>query len=125
MQKTISVIIPAYNEEKNIPLIGAEILDVFSSLPYEYEIIFVNDGSEDASQKAIEGLVESNNKIKSIEFSRNFGKEAATSAGLHNCCGDAAILIDAKKEPKENGSNARTKVRVLFQHESKPRSKPN
>lgn len=95
MQKTISIIVPVYNEEKNIPLINAEILDVFSSLPYGYEIIFVNDGSKDFSQLAIEILTKSDKKIKSIEFSRNFGKEIATSAGLQYSTGDAAIMIDA------------------------------
>ena len=95
MQKTISIIVPVFNEEKNIPLINEEILKVFSSLPYEYEIIFVNDGSKDFSQLAIEILTKSDKRIKSIEFSRNFGKEVATSAGLQYSTGDAAIMVDA------------------------------
>lgn len=95
MPKTISIIIPVHNEEKNIPLICEELLRVFSPLPYSYEIIYVNDGSTDNSQKIIERLTEASDKIKSIEFSRNFGKEAATSAGLQYATGDAAIMIDA------------------------------
>ena len=95
MQKIISIIVPVYNEEKNVPLIKTELSNVFLSLPYDYEIIFVNDGSKDNSQKAIENLTKNDNKIKSIEFSRNFGKEMATTAGLHYCKGDCAILIDA------------------------------
>ena len=95
MQKIISIIVPVYNEETNIPLIKAELFNVFSSLPYDYEIIFVNDGSKDGSQQAIENLTKKDKKIKSIEFSRNFGKEMATTAGLHYCTGDCAILIDA------------------------------
>ncbi len=95
MQKTISVIIPVYNEEKNIPLINAELLNVFSSLSYNCEFIFVNDGSDDFSQRVVDELADKNSKIKSIEFSRNFGKEAATSAGLKNSIGDAVIVIDA------------------------------
>lgn len=95
MQKTISIIVPVHNEEKNIPLINEELLNVFSSMPYDYEIIYVNDGSKDNSQQVIEGLTKTNNKIKSIEFSRNFGKESATSAGLQYSTGDAVIVIDA------------------------------
>ncbi len=95
MQKTISIIVPVYNEEKNIPLINAELSNVFSYLSYDYEIIFVNDGSKDNSQQIIESLVKKDRKIKNIEFSRNFGKEMATTAGLNHCKGDCAILIDA------------------------------
>jgi dolichol-phosphate mannosyltransferase len=95
MQKTISIIVPIHNEEKNIPLINEELLHVFSFLPYDYEIIYVNDGSKDGSQQIIEGLLKTDDKIKCIEFSRNFGKESATSAGLQYSTGDAVIVIDA------------------------------
>jgi len=64
-------------------------------LPYDYEIIFVDDGSKDFSQLAIETLTRADKRVKSIEFSRNFGKEVATSAGLQYSTGDAAIMIDA------------------------------
>jgi len=95
MQKTISIIVPVYNESKNIPLIKEKIEEVFSSISYQYEIIFVNDGSEDDSQQVIENLTGTDGKIKSIEFSRNFGKEAATSAGIQYSIGDAVIMIDS------------------------------
>ena len=96
MAKIISIIVPVYNEEKNIPLINAELLNVFSVLSlYDYEIIYVNDGSKDNSQEVIENLTQNDKRIKSIEFSRNFGKEAATSAGLQYSTGSAAIAIDA------------------------------
>lgn len=95
MQKTISIIVPVYNESKNIPLITDEVISIFANISYDYELIFVNDGSKDNSQDVIDSLTASNTKIKSIEFSRNFGKEAATSAGLQFCSGDAAIFIDA------------------------------
>ena len=64
-------------------------------MPYDYEIIFVDDGSKDFSQLAIETLTRADKRVKSIEFSRNFGKEVATSAGLQYSTGDAAIMIDA------------------------------
>jgi len=95
MSKIISIVIPVYNEEKNIPLISAELLNVFSSIKYDYEIIFINDGSKDKSQSVIENLAKTNSKIKGIDFSKNFGKEAATSAGLQYATGDAVIIIDA------------------------------
>jgi len=95
MPKVVSIIIPVHNEEKNIPLIKAEISDIFLSLSYDYEIIFVNDGSDDNSQIAIEDLIKTDKRIKNIEFSRNFGKEMAMTAGLNHSRGDCAIIIDA------------------------------
>ena len=94
-KKLISIIIPVYNEEKNIPLISKEIKKIFSNLKYNYEIIMVNDGSKDGSILEIKKLAENNKKIKGIDFSRNFGKEVATSAGCHCAKGDAAIIMDA------------------------------
>jgi len=95
MLKMISVVIPVYNEEKNIPLIAKEIADVFSSLQREYEIIFVNDGSRDNSLLEILKLSREDSRVKGLDFSRNFGKEVATSAGCHVATGDAVITMDA------------------------------
>ncbi len=96
MQKIISIVVPVFNEEKNIQLITQEIERVFATIPnYSYELIFVNDGSGDNSQEVIDSLISSDSKIKSIEFSRNFGKEFATSAGLEYAKGDAVMMIDA------------------------------
>lgn len=95
MSKKISVVIPVYNEEKNVSLISQEIADVFASLPYEYEIIFVNDGSRDNSLLEILRLGEADPKIKGLDLSRNFGKEPALSAGCHAASGDAVITMDA------------------------------
>ncbi len=93
----ISIIIPVLNEKQNIPLIHKGILSAWKNLQnkYDYEIIFINDGSEDNCGVIIENLAKNDAKIKYIEFSRNFGKEIAVSAGLHNSKGDAAIIIDA------------------------------
>jgi dolichol-phosphate mannosyltransferase len=95
MSKKISIVIPVYNEEKNIPLVSQAVVDVFSSLPYEYEIIFVNDGSSDNSLLELLRLAEKDQRIKCLDFSRNFGKESATSAGCHVAMGDAVITMDA------------------------------
>jgi len=92
----ISVIIPAHNEQKNIPLIYEKLKAVFSNVPqYDYELIFVDDGSADDSLAVLEKISSADDRVKFLEFSRNFGKEAATTAGLQACLGDAAIMIDA------------------------------
>ncbi len=95
--KKISIIIPAYNEEKNIPLIHAELEKVFAKFSSEYvfDILFIDDGSIDGTKEEIEKLAKNNNNVTTINFSRNFGKEIATTAGINNCMGDACIMIDA------------------------------
>lgn len=95
MSKKISIVLPVCNEEKNIPLIYQELVDVFSSLSYDYEIIFVNDGSKDNSLLEILRLSKINPRVRGLDFSRNFGKEPATSAGCHIATGDAIVTIDA------------------------------
>jgi len=94
VKKKISIIIPFYNEKENVSLIHAELKRVFASLPYSYEIIFVDDGSTDASGAIIETLIQKDPSVRLVEFSRNFGKEIATTAGFHQAVGDAAIAID-------------------------------
>ncbi|MDD5396661.1 MAG: glycosyltransferase family 2 protein [Candidatus Moranbacteria bacterium] len=95
--KKISIIIPAYNEEKNVDLIYVELQKVFATCPkeYEFEILFVNDGSSDNTLGEIERLAGKHPEVKYIDFSRNFGKEVATTAALNNCQGDACIMVDA------------------------------
>jgi len=93
----ISVIVPVYNEEQNVSPLYKKLTEVLSRLDekYDYEIIFVNDGSKDKSGEIIENLSLYDEKVKYIEFSRNFGKEIATTAGIHNARGDTVITIDA------------------------------
>jgi dolichol-phosphate mannosyltransferase len=94
--KLISIIIPAYNEEKNISLIHKELKEIFLAMPqYSFEIIFVNDGSKDGSISEIEKIADTDQNVRYIDFSRNFGKEVATTAGINFCKGDAAIMIDS------------------------------
>ncbi len=95
MQKVISIIIPVYNEEKNISEVYSRVLGVLSHIPYRYEIIFINDGSVDGSEQEIIKIAQKDSQVKVIEFSRNFGKEAATTAGIHTASGDAIVMIDA------------------------------
>jgi dolichol-phosphate mannosyltransferase len=94
--KLISIVVPVYNEEKNIDPLYGELMKVFSSLAeYDFEIILVNDGSKDGSIGKLEELSQKDNRVKVLDFSRNFGKEVATSAGCHNAKGDAVITMDA------------------------------
>jgi polyisoprenyl-phosphate glycosyltransferase len=97
IMKSISIIIPAYNEEKNIPLIYDELQKVFKALQdkYVFDVLFVNDGSTDNTLAEIEKLSNSDQQVRYIDFSRNFGKEVATTAALNNCQGDACLMLDA------------------------------
>lgn len=95
--KILSVIVPAYNEEKNIRPFYDKFKGVFRSLEnnYQYELIFINDGSQDGTNDEIEKITKEDSHVKYIDFSRNFGKEIATTAGINLCSGDACIMLDA------------------------------
>lgn len=95
MKKLISIVVPIYNEERNIAPLYAELQKVFAGLEYDFEIIFVNDGSKDGSILELGKLAEIDARIKVIDFARNFGKEIALSAGCHFSGGEAVITIDA------------------------------
>jgi dolichol-phosphate mannosyltransferase len=98
----LSIIIPIYNEEENIPVLFERLNGVIFQLKIEAEYIFINDGSKDNSILMIKGLSEKNSIIKYIDFSRNFGHQVAVTAGLDYCRGKAAIIIDADlQDPPE------------------------
>lgn len=93
--KKISIVIPAHNEEGNVGLIHEKIKDVFSGLKnYDFEIIFVNDGSRDSTQEKLVELSKKFEEVKFIEFSRNFGHQPAVKAGLDYATGNAVISMD-------------------------------
>src|SRR3989338_4742809 len=89
----LSIIIPVYNEENNIDALIARILNVIAK--YNYEIIFVDDGSKDSTTYKIKSHTQKNQHIKLISFNRNFGHQMALSAGYKICKGDCAVTIDA------------------------------
>jgi polyisoprenyl-phosphate glycosyltransferase len=93
----LSLIVPCHNEEENIPDLYFKFKEVWQALQnqYEYELIFIDDGSSDGSVEAIEKLHKTDPMVKLVELSRNFGKEVALSAGVHECNGDACIFLDA------------------------------
>ncbi|MGS0748784.1 glycosyltransferase family 2 protein [Halpernia sp. GG3] len=93
--KKISIVIPVFNEEKNLELIHQKISEVFTALPnYKLEIIFVNDGSRDGSQLVLEQLSAQFEEVKYLEFSRNFGHQPAVKAGIDFATGNAVISMD-------------------------------
>jgi len=95
-QRLISIIVPIHNESQNIPLLYSAILQQFKKLSnYKFELVMIDDGSRDDSLNRLEQLARKDSRLRVLEFARNFGKEAAISAGLHEAKGDAAILIDA------------------------------
>jgi glycosyltransferase involved in cell wall biosynthesis len=98
----LSVIIPIYNEEGNIPVLFERLNGVISKLNIKTEFLFINDGSNDNSIHLIKGLVDKNSDVKYIDFSRNFGHQVAVTAGIDHCAGKAVVIIDADlQDPPE------------------------
>lgn len=93
--KKISIIVPCYNEEEALPLFYKEVNKVSETMDEEFEFIFVNDGSSDKTLEVIKNLAKLDERCKYINFSRNFGKEAAMYAGLELSTGDYVTLMDA------------------------------
>jgi glycosyltransferase involved in cell wall biosynthesis len=103
MKKLISVIIPAYNEEKSLPSLLERLKNLTeTNRDYNFEFLFVNDGSKDKTLSILQHLSDDNPHISYISFSRNFGKEIAVAAGLDHADGDAVVIMDADgQEPPE------------------------
>lgn len=94
-KRILSVVLPSYNEEKNIPLIYKELKKYIDSSKFEYEFIFVNDGSSDGTWKAISALAKKDTHVTGVNFSRNFGHAMALEAGLLEAKGDLIIMLDS------------------------------
>ena len=101
--KKITIIIPAYNEEESLPFLYERLEKLINSIEnYEFEILFVNDGSKDSTINLIKEYREKDPRISYVDFSRNFGKETAMIAGLDYATGDAVIFMDADlQDPPE------------------------
>ena len=92
--QVVSIAIPVYNEVENIPILYDYLKPVLQKLPFVFEIIFVDDGSDDGTYAAIQKLRAQDRRIKAISFSRNFGHQAALTAGLQFATGDAVVTMD-------------------------------
>lgn len=98
LDKTLSIIVPCYNEEESVPLFYEETIkqeSYFHENGVELEFIFVNDGSKDKTVQAVKELRSKDERVHLISFSRNFGKEAAIYAGFEKAEGDYVVLMDA------------------------------
>lgn len=96
--KLISIVVPCYNEQEVFAETYKRLTETLSGLDsgkYDYELIFVNDGSKDNTLELIREKVKSDPRVKGLNFARNFGHQIAITAGLDNCKGDAAVVIDA------------------------------
>ena len=94
-KETISIIIPCYNEEEVVDICHQEVTTVIDTLPYNFEVIYINDGSTDKTFDKLIDIQKSDSRVVVLNLSRNFGKEAAMTAGIDNCIGDALIILDA------------------------------
>lgn len=100
--KKLSIIVPAYNEEKTLDLFINEVNLQTADLPLEQSYFFINDGSKDNTLEILKRLAASHDNVKYISFSRNFGKEAALLAGLQAADGDFITVMDADlQDPPE------------------------
>ena len=100
----ISLVVPVFNEQDSIVPFLERVAEIFDDLSgaYRYEVIFVNDGSRDATEFVIRSQMLQRPQVHVINLSRNFGKEAAMSAGLDHASGDACIPIDVDlQDPPE------------------------
>ncbi len=92
--KSISIVIPIYNEERNIPILYEKLKSVLNRIPLKHEIVFVDDGSTDGSRKLLEEIAGKDESVKVVEFSRNFGQTPAMMAGMDISKGDVIITMD-------------------------------
>ena len=105
--KKLSLIISVYNEEAVLEKFYKAFCSIEQNLEYGgggYELIFVNDGSTDASMNILEVIAQQNKNVRVISFSRNFGHEAAMIAGIDHAAGDVIICMDADLQHPRNAS---------------------
>ena len=92
----VSVVVPTFNEELNLPRFHAAITAVAASIPdLDWELLFVDDGSRDGTFRVLTALSENDRRVRALRFSRNFGSHVAIAAGLDHCAGDAAVVMAA------------------------------
>lgn len=94
-QKLITIIVPCYNEQESLPIFYKEITKVLKNADYDYELVFVNDGSKDKTLEILKEISQTDKHVYYLSFSRNFGKEAAMYAGFCNAHGDFVAVMDA------------------------------
>ena len=93
--KTVTILVPCYNEEEVINIFYKEVVKIIDKLDYEFELLFVNDGSKDNTLNKIIAMRMHDSRVSYVDLSRNYGKEIAMAAGLDHVSGDAVIIMDA------------------------------
>lgn len=103
MVPEVSIVIPVYNEEENVPILASALVDVMEKGGYSYEVIFVDDGSTDDTELALKKICSENPNFKTIRFKRNSGQTAAMDAGFKGAMGKFVVSIDAdlQNDPKD------------------------
>ena len=100
--KKLSVIVPCYNEELVLAESYRRTKEALKKIPLQTEIMYINDGSRDATRFILDGIAASDPNVKVIHFSRNFGHQPAVTAGINHCDADLAVIIDADmQDPPE------------------------
>jgi glycosyltransferase involved in cell wall biosynthesis len=102
MSVELSIVVPVFNEEETIPELHRRLTEVLGPLVRSYEIVFVDDGSRDASWSLVQGLAERDSHVRGLRFSRNFGHQMAFAAGVDHARGDAVVIMDGDlQDPPE------------------------
>ncbi len=98
----VSLVVPVYNEEEVIEALHSRLIQVLGPAIGHFEVIFVNDGSKDRSPEMLDSICNADRRFKALHFSRNFGHQAAVTAGLHAATGAVVVVIDADlQDPPE------------------------
>ena len=98
----ISVVVPVFNEQENLPELRRRLAAALDSTGHEWEIVLVDDGSTDGSARTLRQFHQEDPRLKLVELSRNFGHQPAITAGIHHAAGDCVVLIDADlQDPPE------------------------
>lgn len=98
----VSLVVPVYNEEEVIEALHSRLVQVLGPAVATFEVIFVNDGSKDRTPGMVDSICHADSRFKAVHFSRNFGHQAAVTAGLHAAAGTVVVVIDADlQDPPE------------------------
>src|SRR5437660_10458065 len=90
----LSVIVPVFNEEENVPLLHANLSRILEKQPYTYEVIYVDDGSNDTSFQQLSKQAASDPRVRVVKLRRNYGQTAAISAGIQHSAGEVLVFMD-------------------------------
>lgn len=99
---TLSVVVPLFNEQESLPELHRRLTDTLSALGVEYELLLVNDGSRDRTRALLDALARTDERVRPLHLSRNFGHQAAVTAGLEHARGDCVAVLDGDlQDPPE------------------------